>query len=433
MLRAALVCGAVLAGATAEAAILQRVNKDQHRIIVELSQAELESLEEGQDVVVEVGKQAFVVYGTVGKINVPKKTAVLIFAEGDQRFVKKQSVRFLSIFWDHPFAPQIASYAQFHQYKRSSFDTGLGGFGSYTEAKTSGVRAKTTSVGARLLIGGHLIFVPSLFGGAFAYERRMARIDTKYDGGDKGSATALLNQLHPGLWYEVQPGWTLGLRYDYTAMERDVEYANKNRFTNDYGRAVVSAVYHDTHTEYGGLYKDKVASTAIDAEYNPDGSTREVKDKIRVPAELSFFYRKLASPVFIWGGTFGYVFFERKISPGVLAPKPNLQDLLRARVDFEHRLGDGSKLAWSVYYDGAETPGLLETPKGLNTLGVGTTYQLGFGQGMMAGITIDVEGGGRIVEQNGVTTSYKGFGVDALAFARYEFDATGRSGGTRTK
>lgn len=422
----------------ARAATVRLVNKDKTKVLLELTQAELAAVEEDDEVIVEVSKPRFVIAGTLEKLNPVKKTIVLALEAAEPRFAKKQNVRFLSPFWNPVFSPLLFSPAQYHQYARSSVHAGLGGFYEASQVKVEESKTKTTVQGGRFLADGYLHLPPGWGGVLFGYERREASLVSKTDD-DKTKMDLVFNQVRPGAWYEFVDRWRLGLRYDYTLYDLTYKGQDGDRFYFEFGEPILGLTNYGADYEWGVTYKDKSKYQAVDTKKQADGSTVDVKATIKMPAEARVHFRSVSSPMFIWGASLAYVFFERELEKGdELRAKPGPAEVVRGQLSFETRFDDGDKLDWILTYDGGKARSLSNLENTANMGGFTLAYQTPAFEKLLLGGQLDLRYGAITLEdqvsdgKGGVTavdrkvTAYDG---SLLLFGQFEYDALGRRRG----
>ncbi len=441
----ALVFLTCLAASAAEGATVRKVSKDKMKILIQLNQAELAAVDEDEEVVIEVGDDRFVVSCTLAKLNPVKQTVVLVLEAPDRRFTKKQSIRFLSIFWNVALSPLVTTPAQYHQFAHSFGELGAGYTFQQLQTKVEDLKTTTTQSGTRVATEAYLHFDPKWFGASVAFERRDGLIDTRgVDETQHVSANVGINQIRPQVWAFAGEGYRIGLRYDHS-MITETRGSGNDALAFDYviGEPKVAFSDFDKEHEYVVEYKDRGDFMAVDTS-TVAGRFVEVKSKRKHPAELRVKMRNVSSPVFVWGLGLGFVFFEREGVPGEpLAPKAGPEELLRLHASFESRLPSGAKLDWMVYYEGAKTAGFVTSERGINVLGGHLSYQrpLLF-PGFLVGGAVALEGGLRNVEvdaeaagveedENGeipatATAKTTGGAASLLAFARFEFDFGGK-------
>lgn len=432
------------------AATVKKVNKDKTRVLISLNKAEMAALEEDQEVVVEVGSSTdrFVVSGTLQKLNPVKQTVVLELEPGDPRFAKKQSILFLSVFWNPALAPEIESVGQYHQYPRPFAEAGAGYFfeelGSKVDA--AGEKDKFVYAGTRFTALGYMVFIPRWFGATFGFERIDALQTAAYtvsDHTDELSSATSVTVLKPAGWVGLPDDYRLGIEYDVSLIH-EARGSGSSQIGFDYTLAqpYFSVVHAAPDFEYGFGYKFRDQATAADT-FTAGTLSFKVESVRKAPQELLGFFRSVSSPVFVWGLSGGAVIAERSNGPNApLDRKFEIQETLRLRTTFENRLGDGSKLDWGLFYAGAKTPANGAPERGVNGGGLQLTYQTLFGGGILVGGTLELFGGlirtrdrvqdtaGRDVGTVGRQTA--GGAATALLFARMDFDfGLGKSGRRR--
>jgi hypothetical protein len=426
------------ASTAARAATVERVHKDKDKIIVSLSQVELASLEDGQDVVVEIAKPRIVLSGQVTKVNPLKKTAVIRLEAAEPRLARRQALRFLSVYWNVAQSPVITSFAQYHQYGRSFGEGGFGGFAEGTREKAGDRKSQTSAFGTRLAADGYVLLNPQSFGAGFDYERRDATFVSRPAGG-KTEVGVTYNQVTPGAWANVQDHWRLGAGYRYTVIDQHFHGSGGSNFSFDFGQPTISVVRYDSETEYGFDYVDKDKMTAEDFLPGINGAGEVTESTMKLPAEAFGYIRSVSSPLFIWGVGAGWIFYERELSKSEpLREKATPAQQLRLRASLESRLEGGDKLDWVVAYDGGKALGLSTFEQTANELGVTATYQTTLGEALVVGGNANVAGGyvslrdEQIDDQTGeaeeVARKVYGYRVSVMAFARYEVDLLGRKG-----
>lgn len=423
-------------GAGAQAATIQKVNKDFTRVIISLSSAELAALEPDMPVVFEFGKEGGVASGHVGQLNVIKKSAILVLDAPDKRMKKKQELRFVSFFWNPILSPLMFSHAQYHQYSRSSVESTLGLFGTDLTQKVDNDKLRTTADGLAFALNGYLIFNPSLIGAGLGVDHREVQVSSRL-GDQKATSELTFNRIEPGLWIEVQPHWRVSLRYDYTTL--DVKHGSGDdliAYPFSFEEPHVGLVWFERDFEAGVHYKDREVFTAVDSKLTRDNGAVVHKETRKLPAELNLHFRDVVSPLFIWGGNLGYVFHERTSQDGgALEPPPAAYELFRLGTSFEHRLTQGSKLDWRLALEGAKVATLTTTPREVNTLGGSVAfYHLLMPQLVIGGMT-ELAGGLKDDRVPGVDPATgeaakrprqaTGYLFHFQVLARYDFDFGG--------
>lgn len=434
-----LLLAGLLAAAPAYAGTIQKINEDRDKLIIGLSKAELAVLEEGEVLVMELGKERYQMTGVVLTLNAEKQTALVELDMIDERLERKMPVRFLSHSWNTPSSPIIGNYGQYHQYSRSFLEARAGAIYEALTVEDGSTESKSTSKATGMIFGaeGYALFNPQLIGGGLAYERRSVSIDAKEDGGDYGDEVTV-NQLRPGLWLEIEPGWRLGMRYDYSmiTVEHDSE-ALRGKYDYNVGEPRLAVLRRTKQSEWGAEYKDKDkfdTTVTVTTQSNIEGNFGLT---IRTPAEASVFYRTASTPQFAWGAAFGYVFYERgpALEGGELGPKPKVPELLRLRASFEYRRDTDDKIDWGLTYDGAKSPGIVVQERAINAVGAFLTYLrplLEPAQGLQAGGTLSLFAGTNTVENDGTDAvtgetavyedKYTGYGAQLLLFISRDFD-----------
>jgi hypothetical protein len=432
-----------LAAFPALAATVKKVNKDKTKVLVALSKAEMATLEEDQEVVVEVGASGdrFVISGSLAKLNPVKQTVVLELEAAEPRFSKKQTIRFLSVFWNPVNAPVIQSAAQYHQYAHPFVEGAAGYFyeqlGSHVDA--TGEKDTFTYNGTRFLADGYMIFNPQWVGAAFGFERLDALQTSKYEqNGVSDSLSTAYSQtiLKPRAWVGLPDDYRLGLEYDNYLIHQE-QGSGSSQVVFDYylAQPYLSVVQLKQSTElgFGAKYKD----TGEGVDTITAGTTSiKVKSTLKMSSEVLGFYRSVSSPVFIWGLNGSVIFPERSNGAGnPLDRKFEIHETLRFKTTFENRLSDGSKLDWALFYAGAKTPANGAPERGINGGGTQLTYQTLFSGGLVLGGTMELFGG-MIKTRDAVkdaagheigTVGRKTAGAEAsvLAFTRLDLDFSG--------
>ncbi len=418
--------------APALGASVEAVNKDQTRVILKLTQIELAAVEDDQKVLIEVAaRPAFVVAGTLTKVNPVKKTVVLVMEEADPRFVKRQSARFLSLFFNVLLSPILTDYSQYHQYARSAVEGGLGTVYEKFLERSGDSRSKAVLTGADMAAEAYTLISPQFFGMGFGYRRFDGSSDFDSNGA-KGKTDVVLNQLRPGAWIEIEAHWVLGLRYDYTLL--DIVSDDAASFNYEFGELVLGLTHYAPDFEYGVSFKDKSGFTAVDSTNDLAGKSIKVSSTIKSPATLDVAFRDIQSPLFGWGMGLGYVFYERELKRGeTLRSKPTIAELLRYRLTLEWRLDDGSKVDAAMTYAGGRANNLVYQENITNKGGLHLSYAQPFlTEQMLLGGLFSVEGGAITLtdeaqntttgEVEDVAREVETVGASLMVFARFEFD-----------
>lgn len=437
---ASAVTAALLAGAasSAYAATVLKVNKEKDKVLLELTQAELAAAEEDRDVVVEFGKLRTITHGILRRLNPVKKTVVLELEAPDERFSKRQPVRFLSAFWNQSTSPLIFNYGQYHQYPRAFVEASAGAFTSSMEIdQGEDAKVKSDTLGWRFFGGAYMALVPDRFGFGTRFDRRdIGSKSTSNTGTESGDTKAdiVLNRATPGFWLAVPWDLRVHARYEYSAIEMVLDVPPKFTFNYTNGVPIIGVLMVTPDAELGIEYRDKDKFTS-EATLTFAGKTVTIEDVRQVPAEVDVSYRSVSTPLFIWGAGFGFIFYERLTEDpdgGKLERKPEIPELLRARVTFEHRLSDGDKFDWMLSYDGGKSESLATTPRIINVGGFAVTYQSAFSPGFTIGGTMTGEYGTLATKEEltdqatGETIeakdAYSGYTTSLMVFAKYDLD-----------
>lgn len=433
-LRVLLVAWAGISAHAARAAVVEAVNKDSSRVILKLTQAELAAVEDDQAVLAKVGsKQVFVVSGTLIKVNPVKKTVVLVLEEPDTRFETRQSVRFLPLFYNALLSPVLTSYSQYHEYVRSSADGGVAGLYDKKMERSGDNRSKTTTTGYQLLAESHLLVVPKLVGFGFGF-RHLGATSASDANGSEQKSEVTINQLRPGIWYEIEDSWVLGLRYDYTMMSVESKDDSGLAFDYLFGEPLFGITHYSDDFEFGLTYRDKAKFTAVDTLTNPvTGAALPVESTLKTPAILELWFRDIESPSFGWGMGLGYVFYERELNEGEeLRTEPTVPEVLRGRLTLEWHTDDGSKADFTLWYSGGRAPGLTYQENTANMVALNLTYATPLWEQVLLGGGVEVRGGAITFTDQAVNATtgqvedvareVEAVGASLLAFARFEFD-----------
>lgn len=418
---------------SAPAATVSAINKDNSRVILKLTQAELAAVEDGDAVLIEVeARPLFVVAGTLTKVNPLKKTVVVVLEQVDSRLAPKQAVRFLSLFFNPLLSPVLSSYSQYHQYSRSSAEAGFGyAYDKQMEKSGKDSRSKVTLTGTEFVAEGYALISPRFFGAGFGYRRFEGDLAVSINGED-GKAEVTINQIRPGAWIEVQEGWVIGLRYDYTLLDETYKNGGPS-FSYDLEELVLGVTHHSSDFEYSFTYKDKAHYTAIDTQTDSGGQSTKVESTLKTPAVLDLSFRSVSSPVFGWGLGLGYIFYERELRKGdELRTEPGVAELLRSHLTLEWRLDDGSKLDTVLSYDGGRDSNRIYGENTANKAGLDISYAQPAYEHYMFGGTIGLQDGAIALDDEETdpvsgdaiknTREVQTVAVNLLLFARLELD-----------
>lgn len=409
----------------ANAGTIEKISKGQDKILVSLSPSEMQVLEDGDHVVIEIDKPRMVLEGTLERLNPVKRTVVVVFEDEPSGLERKQTLRFRSPFNNVASSPIMVSLAQYHQYGRSGAEAGLGAFYEGLNTDSEGEQTKSSIVATRLLLSTYLVPRVSWLAGSFSFDRREGKVKSSTGTGAK----FVLNQVTPGVQAEPLPAWRVGVAYRYSMLDVRLSGGGAPAYYFELPELLFSAVNFGPDYELGVDYSGGAKNTATDTQAN-GSSLNSSSSTLKIPSEAFVFYRRVSSPLFIWGVGAGYVFYER--SPGNGGPlreKADLPQLLRLRATFEHRLDTGAKFDWGLVYDGAQTTTLSMSAQEANEAGVLLGYQTEVKDLLLVGVEGELHSGSaRHKDSEGRGGgSVTGYRASFLAFARYEFDVLKRA------
>lgn len=419
----------------AQAAIIDRVNPTNDRIIVRLTQAEMSGLDEGQEVVVEVLQPHIVINAVLGKLNPVRQTVVVIFSFPDERLAKNQQVRFLSVFWNHELEPVLNSYTQYYQFHNADAEGGAGIFMENLASTSNAGNHKIATSGWRLAGNAYAPLNMTWFGAGFGYEHREAHVNP--DVGAQPPSTLAINRLRPGFWTGVVEKWRLSMRYDYTTIETTEKSTPAVDYTISLGQPVLGVLYVDGKEERGLEYTFGDKFTARTTASAP-GAKTSANPTLIAPPELYAYFRRVVSPMLIWGAGAGYLFYDRSQGDGgTLLPSVTPAQLLRLRATLELRQMNADKLDFTLSYNGGKVRGLAESEQVANEGGLSLTWMTDLDGGWKTGADLSVAGGvitlsDHVVSPNSAQSSsvdrkITAYQANALVFLRYEFDLRTRA------
>lgn len=415
-------------------ATILKIHSDHDKLLLGLTTAELNQVEEGQQTLVEVATPKFIAGGVFAKFNAVKKTVVVELPDADERFAVKQQVRFLPLLLNVASSPIITSAAQYPNGTHPMVEGGVGGFFEGSQETASGNKGSHVSKGARLLAHGYLVLNSEAYGLNLDFEHRASGSQLRPIGGSS-SLDVHYDQLAPSVWVEVWPHWRLGLRYDYTVIVQAYSGDSQGSYQFSLARPIGALLWTDVDTEIG-LDVSTEHNAGASAEYvktsGQKPTTTYEKRLYKAPAEVLLHYRHVTSPFFAWGAGAGYIFFSRTQGDGkALEPRAQIPQLLRFRLNFEQRIADGDKFEWVLSYDGGKARGLSTLELTANEVGLQATYQSQLANKWICGVTFDVAGGFALLADNKLDASGKSIEVDRkvigyrsgfIAFANYAFD-----------
>ena len=415
-------------------ATILKIHSDHDKLLLGLTTAEANQVEDGQQTLVEVANPKFIAGGVFAKFNAVKKTVVLELPDEDERFAVKQQVRFLPLLLNVASSPIITSAAQYPNGTHAMVEGGVGGFFEGTQETALGNKGSQVSKGARLLAHGYLVLSSEAYGLNVDYEHRASGTQLRPIGGSS-SLDVHYDQLAPSGWVEVWPHWRLGLRYDYTVIVQAYSGDSHGSYQFSVARPIGTLLWTDVDTEIG-LDVSAEHNAGAAAEYvttSGQKQTTTYQDRLyKAPAEVLLHYRHVTSPFFAGGMGAGYMFFSRTQGEGkALEPRAQMPQLLRFRLNVEQRLADGDKFEWVLSYDGGKARGLSTLELNANEVGLQATYQSQLANKWICGLTVDVAGGFALLADQKLDASGKSIEVDRkvigyrsgfIAFANYAFD-----------
>jgi hypothetical protein len=144
-----------------------------------------------------------------------------------------------------------------------------------------------------------------------------------------------------------------------------------------------------------------------------------ITETVKIPGELTLYYRNVDSPMLVWGLGGGWIFYERNLESNVdLQPSASAAEKFRFNVSLETREDDGGKLDWILAYDGGKTLGLSTLPQAANEVSLTAGYETTAFDALLVGWNAKV-GGGTLARGSSRVIGYQ---ASVLGFARYEFD-----------
>ena len=385
------------------AATVQRVDKDFSRIIVLLTSQEMASLELDTPVYFEFGRISEMAGGIITKLNIGKKTALIVLNESLPQIKRNDDLRFLSYFWNPTLSPLHFSLAQYHHIQRSSLETSVSYFEKDILEQVDDETTHKVSRATAIATEAYFLARPEVFGVDLGFERRSIELPGTVTCPDAKSKLTL-NQLKPSFWFNAYPHVRISLQYDYTAMKEKCS-SKAGSLTYDYSfyEPHLGFVWYGRDFELGLHYKDRDTFKSTDTLRSSNKQSISQSVTRKMPAELHLHGRLVNSPQFIWGGYLGYVFYERTLQEGgVFESKPEIYEMLRLGVNFEHRLTEISKLDWRLAFDGAKVPDFTSFARDINTLGTTVAYYEQFWPELLIGGLAEIAGGLRSDDVDGI-------------------------------
>lgn len=432
--------GSGLCTEVAQAAVVQRINEEKDKLIVELSAAELAALEENQEVVIECQDPRFVTTGVLKKMNLQKKTVIVVLDEADVRFAKRQRLIFLPYIQNTVFSHHITVSAHYHQYTRSLAGAEAGS--TYQSYKQKIVKGENETTNKTVLSGylagleGYLLFDPEWFGASFGFERRGLTAVTASDSADATGPVSDrsykfdVDLIRPAAWVEVERNWRIGLNLDYYMVGY---YDDTYVISHSYNLFApkISAVRYSRLAEFTFFYQDRAKFDSVTTYSAAPGISTEIESTAKIPAEIGLSWRSVSSPTFVWSSGLGWVFYERELSDAVpIRRKAGPEELLRLSLGFEHRLASGSKFDWSFVYAGAQIPSpAVIVEQNTNQLHVNLGYHTPIGDGLLLGGNLGLNGGLRTQKEDAEVegteeseTTVNSVGGNFMVFIQKDFD-----------
>ena len=441
-----MVAGAALLAfaAAAPGAIVEKVNPAQDRVIVSLSQAELASLLEGQDVAIEISALAVVLPATIGKVNGAKRTAVVILPAPETRLARKLVLRFRAPYWNHGFeAPMVATPSHWQQFDRFTCEGGGGGFyenlktQSTTDAGTTSVRSATTAW--RLALGGMAPIGGTGYVAGMDLDHRDGHVTVTGDAAVTNdgrqnadlAVTALTPRLVVPLTYDGA-NLKLGLAYHYLLTNVAPTGSSTPQYGWTIGQPEVSLMVVAPRREWGLSYRLRDQASARTLITSATGANTSSVRTLTMPGEVWTFGRVQSAPFIGIGGGVGALIGATSGTPGASAsalqgPATPAQ-ILRTRVSIETLLESGDKFDWTVTYDGARTHGLSGYELGANEAGVSVSWMRRFSHELTLGVDGSLGAGvGSDAAAPGTSSKLTGMQVGLLLVGRYEADPLART------
>jgi hypothetical protein len=404
-----------------DAATIQSVSTDDLTLNVKLSREELEEMPWRGPILTEISSitETFTAPLMVRELQPSKSTVILVSSSPLSWAKRLMTVKFIPLFWDMMNSPLLLGPTQLHSFKKVTVG---GGGGFIYEALGQRREDRERRRLSRAFTGRLDAVIPlspdwlGLTIGA-EYLRGSQDLTTSYTANPDGntvrtsiSETTELakNTIQPGLWTPLGDDLRLGLRLDYTRLEKVTEGSDRKYFfTHELIEPQIGLTYFDPSFEGSMFFKWGDHST--DKSSSPVGGNMvEATSSIRTPSELWIMTRLPTPSLGLWGVGIGYMFYysETQVDDAIM-PNVTLPELLRAKLSWEKYLNHHSKIFLAMQYDGGKAPSPLLAERLANTASLTGGYQRGWDEKWIYGGQLRLEMGSGSLDQRVTDTNGK--------------------------
>lgn len=403
------------------AATIQSVSTDDLTLHVKLSREELEEMPWRGPILTEISSisETFIAPLSIRELQ-PSKSIVILVSSAPLSWAKRlMTVKFIPLFWDMMNSPLLLGPTQLHSFKKVT----VGGGGGFIYEALGQRREDRERRRLSRAFQGRLDTViplnPDWLGLTIGaeYLRGSQDLNTTYTSNPEGNTARMSNSettelakntVQSGLWTPLGDDLRLGLRLDYTRLEKVTEGGDRKYFfTHELVESQIGLTYFDPSFEGSILFKWGDHST--DKSASPVGGNMvEATSSIRTPSELWITTRLPTPSLGLWGVGLGYMFYyaETQVEDAIM-PNVTLPELLRAKLSWEKHLNHHSKIFLALQYDGGKAPSPWLSERLANTASLTGGYQRTWDEKWTYGGQLRLEMGSGSLDQRVTDTSGK--------------------------
>ncbi len=388
-------------------AVVQSIHSDQTKIILSLSQEEMADLKLKVETPLQIqsAKETFFTYGTPRNLNPLRKTVVIDLVEPDERIKTKQKIILLPKIRNAILSPVIQSPSQLYQYTYPLAAAGLGGIYDFKKVTTTDRFVATSATGSSTSFLGFFNFLPGFLDGSLGFyssDSQIKKVDTPVDANlpivtikDRFETT----KLEPGLMWTINETYTLGFRYDWSAIKSRQGNGSQNLTYNyTFAEPLISLTARSSTSEKTIRYKGQDSSQGALANRNVSTTQAQVKpETTTLPASLEISYRYLAPTRFACTTSLGYLLDPPKSADNsaqtTASTKPKPPEKILWQTILEHRLNQGDRIDYVLAYRGSQGRGISRITQETNTLRSGLHLTRPYAQGWSLGVGAYAEAG----------------------------------------
>jgi hypothetical protein len=409
---------------------VERLNDEKDKAILSLSEEEFSRVHLSQRVKILIFKPYLRLNGIISKVTPGKKTVVVSLDKPEEALGARVHGSFQTLFINRLQPRVLPARSQWYQNAQSSVESSVGGVGEYGVETIAGDRKRSYLAGTRVGIAGQVVFKPEVVGLGVSYDETRLRGRVRLGEKTKVGLNAKVHQFEPGGWYQVEPGWKVGLALKHTTFDHIYSGASFDQYYV-LDQPILSLTYTDGTAEWTWSYESKDESKASATKRTSTAGSESILYK--APARLMMTYRQVDSAQWTWAVGGGYIFYERSQGKGeALRPRATIDEKILLYAALELTEDDGAKWDWTLSYSGARDIYQSMREQGANMAKMRLNYQAPPREAWVYGGAIDLWAGKSAFEDQQVNTSTKvtetslrtviGAQMSAEVFIQYQAD-----------